>query len=912
MDVSEKKLFLLDGMALIYRAYFAFFKNPRLTSKGDDVSAIFGFLNTLLEIQKKHNPSHIAVAFDLSGPTFRHELYPSYKANRDETPDAIKFSIPIIKELLESLSIPILEMKGFEADDIIGTVAKKASKEKYETFMVTPDKDYAQLVNDNTYMLKPARGGKEEEIITRNDVIEQWNINHIHQVIDILGLAGDSVDNIPGIPGIGPKTAQKLILEYDSIENIIKNTEKLKGKQKENVENFKDDALISKELATIKCDVPIDFSLENLIQGKRNDDKLKEILISLEFRTFLKRFFENDSISEDENLPSENKQTYNNINNTKHNYKILYTEEECRLLAFEMLNFKEVAIDLETTSLNIQTTSIIGISFCFKKGLAYYIPISLNLDEAKTTLNIFKDFLLNKNISKIGQNIKFDYSILKRYGYKINGDLLDTMIAHYLLDPSLRHNMDFMSKSELNYEPIPFTSLIGEKKNNLIDIKNVPVEKIGEYAAEDADITFQLWEILKKKLAVKNLEKVFYDIEIKLISVLSEMEINGIKLNKNFLEKYSVILEEKIVTFEKSIFKQAGMPFNVNSPKQLGEVLFDVLKIIENPKKTKTGQYQTGEEILSELAIEHKIVSDIQNYRQLVKLKSTYVDALPNEICKISNRIHTTFSQTITSTGRLSSSNPNLQNIPIKTEEGREIRKSFLPKEGCLLLACDYSQIELRVMAELSKDINLSNAFKNGLDVHTDTASKIFNVQHNKVTREMRNKAKMTNFGIIYGISAFGLSKRLNIPRSEASSIIKEYKKLYPGIQNYLSETINFAQKNEFVETITGRRRYIRDINAKNKMVRAGAERNAINAPIQGTAADMIKIAMININNFLNSNNFQTKMLLQVHDELVFDLFPSEKDSLIPKIEELMQNAINLDVPITVQSGVGNNWLEAH
>ena len=912
MDVSEKKLFLLDGMALIYRAYFAFFKNPRLTSKGDDVSAIFGFLNTLLEIQKKHNPSHIAVAFDLSGPTFRHELYPSYKANRDETPDAIKFSIPIIKELLESLSIPILEMKGFEADDIIGTVAKKASKEKYETFMVTPDKDYAQLVNDNTYMLKPARGGKEEEIITRNDVIEQWNINHIHQVIDILGLAGDSVDNIPGIPGIGPKTAQKLILEYDSIENIIKNTEKLKGKQKENVENFKDDALISKELATIKCDVPIDFSLENLIQGKRNDDKLKEILISLEFRTFLKRFFENTSISEDENLPSENKQTYNNINNTKHNYKILYTEEECRLLAFEMLNFKEVAIDLETTSLNIRTTSIIGISFCFKKGLAYYIPISLNLDEAKTTLNIFKDFLLNKNISKIGQNIKFDYSILKRYGYKINGDLLDTMIAHYLLDPSLRHNMDFMSKSELNYEPIPFTSLIGEKKNNLIDIKNVPVEKIGEYAAEDADITFQLWEILKKKLAIKNLEKVFYDIEIKLISVLSEMEINGIKLNKNFLEKYSVILEEKIVTFEKSIFKQAGMPFNVNSPKQLGEVLFDVLKIIENPKKTKTGQYQTGEEILSELAIEHKIVSDIQNYRQLVKLKSTYVDALPNEICKISNRIHTTFSQTITSTGRLSSSNPNLQNIPIKTEEGREIRKSFLPKEGCLLLACDYSQIELRVMAELSKDINLSNAFKNGLDVHTDTASKIFNVQHNKVTREMRNKAKMTNFGIIYGISAFGLSKRLNIPRSEASSIIEEYKKLYPGIQNYLSETINFAQKNEFVETITGRRRYIRDINAKNKMVRAGAERNAINAPIQGTAADMIKIAMININNFLNSNNFQTKMLLQVHDELVFDLFPSEKDFLIPKIEELMQNAINLDVPITVQSGVGNNWLEAH
>ena len=910
---SENKLFLLDAMALIYRGYFAFIKNPRITSKGEDVSAIFGFLNTLLEIQKKHNPTHIAVAFDLSGSTFRHDIYPPYKANRDETPEPIRFSIPIIKDLLKSFNIPILEMKGFEADDIIGTIAKEASIKFFKTFMVTPDKDYAQLVDDNTFMLKPARGGKEEEVLNKNDILEQWNIKDIHQVIDILGLAGDSVDNIPGVPGIGPKTAQKLILQYGSIENIINNVHELKGKQKENIEEHKENALLSKKLATINCNVPVKFELNQLVQGKIDTKKLKEILISLEFRTFVKRIFNEDEISNNHNISNvDNNQIYNNISNVDHDYEIISTNDECKILAKHLLKHEQVAIDLETTSLNIQSASIVGMSFCFVKHKAFYIPISQDYDKAKITLGIFKDLFSNQNISKIGQNIKFDYSILKKYGFPLEGKLLDTMIAHYLLDPSLRHNMDYMAKSELNYQPIPITELIGDKKSDQKNINDISLEKIAEYAAEDADITYQLWDIFKKKLKNKNLETVFYDIEIPLIPVLSEMENNGIKLNKKLLLEYSTILEEKINFLQDSIFKQSGMPFNINSPKQLGEVLFDVLKIIDNPKKTKTGQYQTGEEVLSELVDKHQIVNDIQNYRQLVKLKTTYVDALPNEICEKTNRIHTTFSQTITTTGRLSSSNPNLQNIPIKTEEGREIRKSFLPKDRFLLLACDYSQIELRVMAELSNDTNLFNAFKQGIDVHEDTASKIFNVEHSEVTREMRNKAKMTNFGIIYGISAFGLSKRLGIARAEAAFIIDEYKKSYPGIEDYLLETIEFAKKNEFVETITGRRRYIRDINAKNKMVRSGAERNAINAPIQGTAADMIKIAMIKIHDLLKSNNLKTKMLLQVHDELVFDLCPEEQDWIIPKIEKLMQNSISMNVPIVVQSGIGKNWLEAH
>ena len=910
----KKKLFLLDGMALIYRAYFAFIRNPRITSKGNDVSAIFGFLNTFLEILKKYNPSHIAVVLDSSGPTFRHEFYPEYKANRDETPDAIRYSIPVIKNLLDGFNVPVIEKKGYEADDIIGTLAKIAEKESFETYMVTPDKDYAQLVDDNTLILKPARGGNDEEILDKKLILSQWNIRSINQVIDILGLAGDSIDNIPGVPGIGLKTAQKLIIEFGSIENVIKNSDKLKGKQKENIEAFKDNALLSKKLATIKCDVPIDCSLDSLIRKELNPDKVMVLLKELEFRNFIKRLFENKEVLLDtekiNDIIVEN--NYNSINTVNHKYQTLIKINEVNGLLKKLEACNIFSFDLETTSLEIQMAKIIGISFSIKSHEAYYVVMPRKNDEKKQILDLFKNIFINENIKKIGQNLKFDIGVLLSYGYKIKGQLIDTMIAHYLIDPSQRHNMDYIAKTELNYAPIPLTNLIGEKKSNQINIEDVSIDKLAEYAAEDADITFQLWDILSKKLKERNLEKVFYDIEMPLLPVLVQMENNGINININFLKKYSLILEKQINELEKSIYTLSGMPFNINSPKQLGEVLFDLLKIIDNPKKTKTGQYQTGEEILSDLSNHHKIVDEIIHYRQLMKLKTTYVDALPNNVCLKTQRIHTTFSQSITTTGRLSSSNPNLQNIPIKTDAGREIRRSFIPSEGCKLLACDYSQIELRVLAELSNDKNLKNAFLSGEDIHSSTASLIFKVNINQVTREMRNKAKMTNFGIIYGISAFGLSKRLGISRTEASSIIEQYKITYPGIEEYLNDTILFAQNNEYVETITGRRRYIRDINAKNKMVRSGAERNAINAPIQGTAADMIKIAMTNIQNILTDQNFKTKMLLQVHDELVFNLYPSEKEKLLPIIENYMEKAIPMKTPILIESGIGNNWVEAH
>tara|TARA_A100000164_G_scaffold360236_1_gene373723 strand:+ start:1616 stop:4351 length:2736 start_codon:yes stop_codon:yes gene_type:complete len=910
----KKRLFLLDGMALIYRAYFAFIRNPRITSKGNDVSAIFGFLNTFLEILKKYNPSHIAVVLDSSGPTFRHEYYPEYKANRDETPDGIRYSIPIIKDLLDGFNIAVIEKKGFEADDIIGTLAKNAEKESFETFMVTPDKDYAQLVDDNTFILKPARGGNDEEILDKESILSQWNIKSIDHVIDILGLAGDSVDNIPGVPGIGPKTAQKLIFEFGSIENVIKNSNKLKGKQKENIEIYRDNALLSKKLATIKCDVPIDCSLDSLIKKELNREKVITLLKELEFRSFIKRLFEkNEELFDTENFNNKIiENNYDSINTVSHNYQTITNINDTNALIKKLETSNIFSFDLETTSLEIQTTQIIGISISIKSHEAYYIALPKKNSEKKQILNLFNDIFVNENINKIGQNLKFDLGVLLAHGYKIKGKLIDTMIAHYLIDPSQRHNMDYIAKTELNYSPIPLTNLIGEKRSNQINMEDVPIDKLAEYAAEDADITFQLWGILSKKLKDRNLEKVFYDIEMPLLPVLVQMENTGINININFLKKYSLILEKQINQLEKSIYTLSGMAFNINSPKQLGEVLFDLLKIIENPKKTKTGQYQTGEEILSDLANDHKIVNKIIQYRQLMKLKTTYVDALPDNVCLKTQRIHTTFSQSITTTGRLSSSNPNLQNIPIKTDAGREIRRSFIPSDGYKLLACDYSQIELRVLAELSNDKNLKNAFLSGEDIHSSTASLIFKVNLNQVTREMRNKAKMTNFGIIYGISAFGLSKRLGISRTEASSIIKQYKMTYPGIEDYLNDTISFAQKNEYVETITGRRRYIRDINAKNKMVRSGAQRNAINAPIQGTAADMIKIAMTNIQNELINKNFKTEMLLQVHDELVFNLHFSEKEILLPIIENYMKTAISMKTPILIESGIGDNWIEAH
>ncbi|MAW39614.1 MAG: DNA polymerase I [Kiritimatiellaceae bacterium] len=919
------KLFLIDGMALIYRAYFAFIRTPRITSAGEDVSAIFGFLNTLFDIQRKYEPTHLAVALDRSEPTFRHDIFPEYKANRDETPEAIRYAIPIIKQALELMRIPVLELAGYEADDIIGTLARQAQKQQFETFMVTPDKDYAQLVDTTTYMLKPSRGGGDPELLDVQAICEQWNIKEIHQVIDILGLAGDASDNIPGVPGIGPKTAQKLIATYGSVESILENTDQLKGKQKENLENFKEQALLSKKLVTIHCEVPIDVTPSELIPGETQHEALKELLTKLEFRTMLKRFYADEVATEppptfsSDDLFSQQPQQpqpspssiYETITDRTVTYQQVTTAKERKDLASLLSQESEICIDLETTSLNVKEAEIVGIALSIKANQGWFVSLPSSPD-ALDSLEPFLPLFENRSITKIGQNLKYDLSVLRWNGINLKGPLIDTMIAHYLIDPDQRHNLEAMAESILQYSPIPLNKLIGEKKSEQISVRDVPLDQLTTYAVEDADITLQLWQALKPLLIEKELEKVFYEIEMPLLPVLAEMEFRGITVDANILKDQSIGIDERIITLEKSIHTQAGMPFNLNSPKQLGEVLFDLLHIIEKPKKTKTGQYQTNEEVLSELAPEHPIVKEILHYRQLSKLKNTYLDALPLEIFPKTGRIHTTFSQAVTTTGRLSSQNPNIQNIPIRTEEGRQIRRAFIPKQGSKLLACDYSQIELRIMAELSDDTGLKEAFCSGADIHTATAANVFKVDAGEVTREMRSKAKMVNFGIIYGISAFGLSQRLGIPRGEAATIIKQYQAAYPGVQDYLDRTIAFAQQHEYVETVTGRRRYIRDINAKNKMVRSGAERNAINAPIQGTAADMIKIAMTRIEEVLQTQQAKTAMLLQVHDELVFDLDPDEEEQLVPQIEAIMQQAIPMQIPILIESGIGDNWLEAH
>ena len=916
------KLFLIDGMALIYRAYFAFIRTPRITSAGEDVSAIFGFLNTLFDIQRKYEPTHLAVALDRSEPTFRHDIFPEYRANRDETPEAIRYAIPIIKQALELMRIPVLELAGYEADDIIGTLARQAQKQQFETFMVTPDKDYAQLVDTTTYMLKPSRGGGDPELLDVQAICEQWNIKEIHQVIDILGLAGDASDNIPGVPGIGPKTAQKLIATYGSVESILENTDQLKGKQKENLENFKEQALLSKKLVTIHCEVPIDVTPSELIPGETQHEALKELLTKLEFRTMLKRFYADEVATEppptfsSDDLFSQQPQPspssiYETITDRTVTYQQVTTAKERKDLASLLSQESEICIDLETTSLNVKEAEIVGIALSIKANQGWFVSLPSSPD-ALDSLEPFLPLFENRSITKIGQNLKYDLSVLRWNGINLKGPLIDTMIAHYLIDPDQRHNLEAMAESILQYSPIPLNKLIGEKKSEQISVRDVPLDQLTTYAVEDADITLQLWQALKPLLIEKELEKVFYEIEMPLLPVLAEMEFRGITVDANILKDQSIGIDERIITLEKSIHTQAGMPFNLNSPKQLGEVLFDLLHIIEKPKKTKTGQYQTNEEVLSELAPEHPIVKEILHYRQLSKLKNTYLDALPLEIFPKTGRIHTTFSQAVTTTGRLSSQNPNIQNIPIRTEEGRQIRRAFIPKQGSKLLACDYSQIELRIMAELSDDTGLKEAFCSGADIHTATAANVFKVDAGEVTREMRSKAKMVNFGIIYGISAFGLSQRLGIPRGEAATIIKQYQAAYPGVQDYLDRTIAFAQQHEYVETVTGRRRYIRDINAKNKMVRSGAERNAINAPIQGTAADMIKIAMTRIEEVLQTQQAKTAMLLQVHDELVFDLDPDEEEQLVPQIEAIMQQAIPMQIPILIESGIGDNWLEAH
>ncbi len=927
----SKKLFLIDGMAVVYRAYFGMIRNPRINSNGEDVSAVFGFINTLLDIMHTYNPTHIAVAFDTHGPTFRHVEYPEYKATRDETPEGVRTAVPHIKNLLNAFNIPVLEYPGFEADDVIGTLARTAEKQGFDTYMVTPDKDYAQLVDEHTFMLKPGMG-RSGELLNVPKILEQWSIEKVEQVIDILGLAGDSADNVPGIPGIGPKTAQKLIAQFGSVENLLENTDQLKGKQKEKVEANKQQALLSKRLVTIKCDVPVKETPEELLIGERNDNQLKLLFTELEFKSLIKRLFgesptpvtvavaaatsgqgdlfEFAAAQQPEMM--EPVPTFKTIKDVKHKYHLVTTAAERDALAEKLSGCYEVCFDTETTGLDVRTAELIGISFAIEPHEAWYVTLPPDRGQSLQALEKFLPILQNPDVRKVGQNLKYDISVLKWNGIEVRGELLDTLLAHYLIDPDQRHNMDHMAESLLGYSPVPITALIGEKKSTQKTLRDVNLDALCEYAAEDADITLQLWRKLKPMLKERGQERVFYEIETPLMPVLAQMEYNGINLDVPALGKYSEILAEKIQLLEASVYETVGHDFNLNSPKQLGEVLFDEMKLVEKPKKTKTGQYQTNEEVLSDLAPEHEIVRKILEYRSLAKLKSTYVDALPQEVLPKSGRVHTTFRQAVTTTGRLSSENPNIQNIPIRTEEGREIRRAFIPREGFTLLACDYSQIELRIMAELSGDKHLREAFIHGEDIHTATAARVFGVDQADVTREMRSKAKMVNFGIIYGISAFGLSKRLGIPRKEAQEIIEQYRANYPGVQDYLDETILFAQKHEYVETITGRRRYIRDINARNQMVRGGAERNAINAPIQGTAADMIKIAMIGIQKMLEEKKSKTKLLLQVHDELVFDLALDEADDLIPLVEEKMKSAIPMEIPILVESGTGKNWLEAH
>ena len=928
MSDSSKKLFLLDAMALIYRAYFAFSKNPRINSKGLNTSAVLGFANTLYDILKNEKPSHIGVAFDTMAPTIRKEGYDDYKANREKMPEDLSASIPYIMQLLEGFNIPILSVDGYEADDVIGTLAKEAEQAGFLTYMMTPDKDFGQLVSENIFMYKPARMGNKAEIWGVKEVCDRFGIQRPEQLIDILGLWGDASDNIPGVPGIGEKRAKELIAQFGSIENLLKNTDKLKGKQKENVEKFADQALVSKELATIMLDVPIEFNPDTLKMSEPNPEALKNLFNELEFRNFAKRFFTDMSLKEGqpqtvqaelfmggeaEQDEAAKADEINTLQNTPHEYHLVDNEKEAWKLASMLNKQKSVCFDTETTGLNPNDSELVGISFSIKAHEAWYVPVPENYHDAVKRVTVFKDFFENEKIEKVGQNIKFDIAILKWYDTEVKGPLFDTMIAHYLLQPDMRHNMDYLSETYLNYRPVPIENLIGKKGKNQRSMRDVDTQLIKEYAAEDADITLQLKAVFEPQLKETGTLKLFEEIEMPLVPVLASMEAEGVKLDIKALNAYSVELEKDIREIEKKIYELAGTEFNIASPKQLGEVLFEKLQISDKPKKTKTGQYSTGEEILVKLVNKHPIIDYILDYRSLTKLKSTYVDALPLLVSKRDNRLHTSYNQAVTATGRLSSNNPNLQNIPVRTEKGREIRKAFIPRNSeYILFAADYSQIELRIITHLSEDKNMTEAFKHNKDIHTETASKVFGVPPEEVTKDMRRKAKMVNFGLIYGISAFGLSQRLGIPRKEAVEIIDNYFKQYPGIKKYMEQQIQFAREHGYVETIMGRRRYLKDINSANGPVRGFAERNAINAPIQGSSADMIKIAMIRIFEEFNKHKLRSKIILQVHDELVIDTFKEELEQVQQIVNDKMENALKLHVPVVVDMNTGNNWLEAH
>ena len=932
MAKPEKKLFLLDAMALIFRAHFAFSKNPRINSKGLNTGVVLGFTNSLIEIINKEKPTHIGVAFDMPGPTFRHKMFEEYKAHREEAPEDIKIGIPIVKELVECFNIPVIGMSGYEADDIIGTLAKKASKNGFEVFMMTPDKDYAQLVEEHIYLYKPAYMGNAVDILGVDEVLKKFDIAGVDQVRDILGLQGDASDNIPGIPGIGAKTAVKLLKEFGSVENLVANSDKLKGKQKENVENFGQQGILSKELATIVLDVPVEFDEKSLEYNGFDEEKLKTLFEELEFRNLAKRVFgasstgivkpENAQLSmfgsaptpeikEDEEIKEEVEKK--NLYNTIHDYHLIDTPELIKKLISYLEIQDEFCFDTETTSVDAREAELVGISFSYVPGEAYYIPIPEDQDKAMEIAGFFKPVLENESIGKIGQNIKYDIMVLKNYDVGVKGKLFDTMLAHYLFEPDTRHNMDVLAENYLNYTPVSIQTLIGKKGTKQGSMRDAEVEKVVQYAGEDADITLQLKHKFEKLVKEKGIEKLLFDLEIPLVNVLADMEYEGIKVDEVTLKKLSTELTISSEAVEKEIYEIAGVKFNIASPKQLGAVLFEKLKLIDKPKKTKTGQYATGEEILAGLANEHPIASKILDFRELQKLKSTYVDALPALISKKDGRIHTSYNQAVAATGRLSSTNPNLQNIPIRTAKGREIRKAFVPRnKDFILMAADYSQIELRIMAAFAKDESMIEAFKNGRDIHAATASKIFKVLIEDVDDDMRRKAKTANFGIIYGISAFGLSQRLGIPRREATDIIDTYFTEFSAVKTYMDKVINDAREKEYVETILGRKRYLRDINSKNATMRGFSERNAINAPIQGSAADMIKVAMINIHSWMKKEQLKSRMILQVHDELVFDVHNSEKKLLEQKIPEFMKSAIELEVPMEVGLGFGQNWLEAH
>ncbi|QHW00687.1 DNA polymerase I [Spirosoma endbachense] len=1022
MAKPQKKLFLLDALALIYRAHFAFNKSPRISSRGVNTSAIFGFMNAMIEVLTKEKPTHIGVAFDSSKKTFRHEQFPMYKATRQSQPEDISVATPYIKQIVEAMHIPILILDGYEADDIIGTIAKKAALADFEVYMMTPDKDYGQLVEEHVHIYKPAFMGKPAEKLGVNEILERWQIERIEQVTDMLGLMGDSVDNIPGIPGVGEKTAQKLIADFGSVENLIANADQLKGKLKENVVNFADQGLLSKQLATIHLDVPVAFDEDHLRHTEYDKPRLAALLDELEFRQMKTRllggnydekplpeafkntapaqmnlfdspggdtpaflpfpnmgalkpsgandlpfdFGSGDAVATPTGKPKEKRTSVKapaasasaatpdfvtdsatiedgervateqdqpayldvypdyeidevqperrrNILSVKHDYRLVDTAELRASLVHYLSLQESICFDSETTAIDPVEADLVGLSFAYRTGEAFYVPVPEDRDEAQAVVDQFKPVFENPTIGKIGQNLKYDLLMLKKYGVEVQGKLFDTMIAHYLIEPEMRHNMDMMAMTYLNYQPVEIEALIGKKGKGQLTMREVDVQKVVDYASEDADITLQLKEAFAPRLEKDSLYKLFDQVEMPLVQVLTDLELEGVAIDTNALAELSATLEVDMRQVQQEIFEIAGESFNIGSPKQLGEILFDKLKLDKNAKKTKTGQYATGEEILSKLEAEHEIARKILDYRELIKLKNTYVDVLPLLISKRTGRIHTSFNQAVASTGRLSSVNPNLQNIPIRTPRGQEIRKAFVPRgPEFVIMSADYSQIELRIMAAFSGDQTMLDAFNNDVDIHTQTASKVFHVPISEVTTEMRRKAKTINFGIIYGISAFGLSQRLKIPRKEAAQIIDEYFAEFPAVKAYMDQSVEKARGFGYAETILGRRRYLRDINSRNQTDRMFAERNAVNAPIQGSAADMLKIAMIRIHEFMQAERLKSKMILTVHDELVFDAHRDEIDLLRDRVADIMRNAIPMAVKMETGIGIGENWLLAH